>query len=86
MKTIEVEVPFEGDQPLELDPYTRGDTYEDAVTHLRWLLDTMDEDGTSKYSAEDALDRVLKATVALRAAGAGTLPECLRTAIVWERG
>lgn len=83
---MKVEVPFEGDQPLVIDPYSRGDTYEDAVTHLRWFLDTMDEDGTSRYSAEDALERVLRATVVLKAAGAGTLPECLRTAIVWERG
>lgn len=85
---VSVQVPFEGDQDLVLDPYVKGDTYEDAVEHLLWFLDTMSPSTRpdDNYNPEEALERVFRAAVVLKAAGAGTFPECLRTAIVWERG
>jgi hypothetical protein len=38
------------------------------------------------WMEEEELPRILTSTVLLHQAGAGTIGECLRTAIIWERG
>ena len=51
-------------------------------TELEWL--TQNDSPWMDRPAE--LDSIFRSTVALYQAGAGTFAECLRTAIVWERG
>jgi hypothetical protein len=54
---------------------------EDALPHLRWLLETNSPTNTEE------LDRVFTATVLLRARFPHvSFSHCLAQAIVWERG
>ena len=69
-----VAVPFEGDQPLVIDPAAEGARYHNE---MHWL-------GT--HLAEDEAPRVFAAAVGLYQSDAGTFAECLRTAVIWERG
>ena len=78
-----IEIPYEGDQPLEIDRSTssqedRTDPLSWVVANLAFLLET----GTSI----EELDRIFRGTVVLHADDAGTFAECFHQAIVWERG
>ena len=76
--TFPVPIPFEGDQPLVLDPGTlhREITIDESMSRI---VDFIVWD-------EDELPRIMRAAVILHAAGAGTFGQCLDTAIIWERG
>jgi hypothetical protein len=75
---VTVEIPFGLDEDeLVLDPAAMGDGLSSAPTELRWL---------AQFAVEEELPRILAATVLLFDANAGTIGQCLHTAIVWERG
>ena len=73
---MHIEVPYEGTQPLELDPST-SNIKVSAVRSLDWLL---------RNAQEEEIPRILTAAVLLWHAEAGSMGQCLDTAIVWERG
>lgn len=76
MGTFPVPIPFEGDQPLVLDPAAIGATADDEMCHI-----------VDHVAFEDPeLVRILTSAVILFHAEAGTFGECLRTAMIWERG
>jgi hypothetical protein len=77
--TATIPVPYEGDQPLVLDPGAQETTIE-------WELETLNRlrDDSRDYDGE--VERILRATVILFNAKAGSIAECLGTAIIWERG
>lgn len=81
---VPVEVPYEGDQQLVIDPHTAEDTWLDAYSNLTWLINQPNLD--KEPDEDDELERVMRAATILFAAGAGTFPACLHTAIIWERG
>lgn len=76
MKTFPVPIPFEGDQPLVLDPAAKGATADEEMSHI---VDHIPFES-------DELVRILTSAVILFYANAGTFGECLRTAVIWERG
>lgn len=63
---------------LKLDPATERGT--DFIGVLRSLTDQRPNLDSESWT------RILKSTIILQAAGAGTLGECLDTACVWEFG
>lgn len=75
--TRPIEVPYEGDQELVIEPGVRRH-HDNPRENLMWLFST--------DTNIEELDRIFRATVILHAADAGTFEECLHQAIVWERG
>jgi hypothetical protein len=74
-KWLPVEIPFDltiGD--LVVDPAAKASI---TSTELDWLY---------RNASDEELPRILKATALLFEANAGTIAECLHTAIIWERG
>jgi len=71
---MEIRIPYEGDQPLVLDPAAKK---ADLGTEVLWLFEA---------ATEGELPRILTSAVCLFHAEAGTIAECLRTAVIWERG
>jgi hypothetical protein len=59
---------------LKLEPGARDTDLKEQLEHMIQFLD------------EAEFPRVLKAAVILHSAGAGTMGECLYTAVIWERG
>lgn len=72
-RTVAIPVPYEGDQPLEVE-LTPDDSYH---SDLLWMHNNM---------SEDEAPRIFTAATVLYHADAGSFAECLHTAIVWERG
>jgi hypothetical protein len=79
MKAVEVELPYtnQREEPgfvLEIDPAAK-----DANLHgeLYWMMDN---------ASADEWERILRGWAILHYMDCGTLGECLRTAIIWERG
>jgi hypothetical protein len=79
--TYPVRLPYDEMGPLELDPVTldHGASWRAS---LEWLAGG---EGIDAYTAEEVA-RVITSAALLLAAGAGTVDQCLDTAIVWERG
>ena len=75
---VPIPVPYEGDQPIELDPAAVGSTMDDEMYRLNAMWDR-DGDG-------DEWERIFRSTTILFQANAGTFAECLHTAVIWERG
>ncbi len=74
--------PWDG-PTLELEPGTEpadGYGYLKVPEQLQLLLDTEPSEGA------DALARVMLAAGALYAHRKGSLSQCMRTAVLWERG
>jgi hypothetical protein len=74
-----IAVPYEGDQPLVLDPGAQETTIE-------WELETLNRLRDDSHDYDGEVERILRATVILFNAKAGSIAECLGTAIIWERG
>lgn len=74
MGSVQIEIPYEGDQPLILDDAARN---AKLGLELHWLWEHAEEHG---------VPRIITSTAILFAAEVGTIAECLRTAIIWERG
>jgi len=87
--TLPVPIPFGlGEAELVVDPSSRAYPLGSGrllSESLRTLADMSDNPGYSGAAPREA-ERVLTAAVVLFHAGAGSLAECLDTAIVWERG
>jgi hypothetical protein len=80
MSSVEIKIPFDlGVEDLVIDPAAHDAMLQDE---LEWL--TKDDSPWMDRPAE--LDSIFRSTCALYGAGAGTFAECLRTAIIWERG
>lgn len=73
---MHIEVPYEGTQALELDPATTR-VKVSAVRGLEWLL---------THANEEEVPRILTSAVLLFHADAGSMGQCIDTAIIWERG
>lgn len=73
VKSVAIPVPFEGDQPLEVE-LTPDGSYHNDMRHLYLNI-----------SEEDAA-RVFTAATVLYHSQAGSFAECLHTALVWECG
>lgn len=81
-----VEQPYRdmGDEPvLELDPISAERTELSWRRQLSAIVGRLDE--MPEYHA-DEVERILRGAVLLFAAEAGTLGQCLDTAMIWERG
>jgi len=76
VRTFPVPIPFGGEGPLVLEPTAAGARGDAELTHL---VTFMPRD-------EEELARIMTAAVILFHAKAGTFGECLRTAVIWERG
>lgn len=74
--TFPVPIPFEGDQPLVLDPAAHGSTADGEMSHI---VDHI------PFESEELI-RIMTAAVILYHAKAGEFGECLHTAVIWERG
>jgi hypothetical protein len=80
-----VELPYGGDlDDLTIEPNTRGSDLGEALGGIESLQGRYY--GLGPADAEAAIARVLTATVLLHNMGAGTLAECIETAITWEVG
>lgn len=78
------EVPIPYNVPLDglvLDPSSKGKTAEDFIGQLHWLHQTS---GPGGFAEE--LELIVAGAATLMAAGAGTVGECLDTAVIWDRG
>lgn len=79
MRAVEVELPYanqreDPDFVLELDPAAKGAL---LLEGLEWM----------RYNASaDEWERILRGWALLHYLDCGSLGECLRTAIIWERG
>lgn len=75
--TFPISVPFEGDQPLVLDPAATGT--DGSFDPMEWVNDNV------VWHSEEFV-RIMTSAVILFHAEAGTFDQCLHTAIIWERG
>lgn len=74
-KVVHVVLPYDvTTDDLFVEPRSMG--HKDS-SDLEWLY---------THATEEELPRILTGAVALWQAGAGSIGECLDTAIVWERG
>ena len=86
-----VPAPWDGPElELETDPAPHWDPQcsraQYVLTELVQLVASTVPGPDSDERAEHELARVLLATGALFARGTGTLSQCVRTALIWERG
>jgi hypothetical protein len=80
MPVVEIKIPFDlTTEELVIDPAAKD---ADLQKELEWL--TLNDSPWMGRPAE--LDSIFRSTCALYQADAGTFAECLRTAIIWERG
>lgn len=78
MATTEITIPFNLEpHELVLDPATVERGFSSIIRSARFMSDE---------AGIEEIERVLTAAVCLFHAGAGTIAECLDTAIIWERG
>lgn len=69
-----VAMPYGEMGPIELEPNTRD---LPVAVPLHWLI---------ANATQDEVGRIVVGAAILFDAGAGTISQCLDTAIVWERG
>lgn len=62
---------------LVIDPAAQGKSFADAMDYVYDEFSTVDE---------ERMERLFRSTVLLFNKGAGTMGECLETAIIWEVG
>ena len=78
--TVEVTAPYDlTEQEIRLEPPGAFESMLSSRAHLQWLMDTGDSD--------EELERVFRSTTVLKARfPEASFKECLKTAIIWERG
>lgn len=71
-----IPIPYEGDQPLELDPVSEGVSTDRTLSTL--VGNSMDD---------EVIFRILKSAVILKQANpTRSMGDCLDTALIWEFG
>lgn len=82
MKQVVIQMPY-GDSPVTgIESGEEGASPEHAVDDLVFLRDSL----SAGDGLEGELQRVITAAAGLFALNAGTMAECIATAVVWERG